>query len=128
MPFASIRKKRIYDRELYKDKYSTDAKFAEAERERQRKLYEANREKIIARVMARRAALKAAKLATAAKPAKAKTKPEAEREPKLNVTNREKILARVADRRAAVKAAKLAAAKAAAAKSAKTQKLAKAAR
>lgn len=59
MPYADKEKHRERVRSNYRIAYLTDPAFAEKERERQRKHYEANREKIIARVMARRKAKKA---------------------------------------------------------------------
>jgi hypothetical protein len=55
MPYASDDKKREVTLANYKSKYHSDPEFAKKERERQRKLYEKNREKIIARVLKRRA-------------------------------------------------------------------------
>ena len=59
MPYADKDKHREVVRRNYRINYLTDAAFAEKERERQRKHYEANREKIIARVIAQRKAKKA---------------------------------------------------------------------
>lgn len=61
MPYTDPDKHREWVREKYRKQYNSDPAYAEKERERQRKLYEANREKIIARVIARRKALQAAK-------------------------------------------------------------------
>lgn len=60
MPYANIEEKRHSMRGRYHFRYLAEPGFAEKEKERQRKNYEANREKIIARVLARRAALRAA--------------------------------------------------------------------
>ncbi len=61
MPYADYKKTLKKYREDYQEKYQNDPKFVEAEKERARAYYEANREKVIARVLARRAELKAAK-------------------------------------------------------------------
>lgn len=58
MPYADIEEKRESMRDRYAERYVAEPGFAEREKERQRKIYEANREKIIARVLARRAALR----------------------------------------------------------------------
>ncbi len=60
MPYADEERHKKAMRDQYRFRYLTEPGFDAAERERQRKIYEANREKIIARVMKRRAELRAA--------------------------------------------------------------------
>ena len=61
MPYTEYADQKESSRRHYVAKYSDNPAFAEAERERQRKLYEANRERIIARVLARRKELQSEK-------------------------------------------------------------------
>lgn len=60
MPHANPIEWKRSKRDRYADRYAAEPGFADAEKERQRKIYEANRDRIIARVLARRAELKGA--------------------------------------------------------------------
>ncbi len=76
MPYADIEQKRASMRDRYKERYDTEKGFAKKESKRKATWYEKNREKVIARVLARRAELNAAKRKAAAQAAKAaKAKP-----------------------------------------------------
>lgn len=63
MPYANPDRQRSAKARFERRKYRENPVHAEAEKERQRKLYAANRERIIARVLARRAELRAAQAA-----------------------------------------------------------------
>ena len=54
MPFANNEEAKESKRDRYKWRWDNEPGFAEKERERARKNYELNRERIIARVIARR--------------------------------------------------------------------------
>jgi len=51
MPYANKKTQRKFMAKQYKDRYRTDEKFKEAERDRKADWYQRNREKVIARVM-----------------------------------------------------------------------------
>ena len=51
MPYANKKTQKKFMARQYKDRYQTDEKFKEAERERKADWYQRNREKVIARVM-----------------------------------------------------------------------------
>jgi hypothetical protein len=51
MPYANKKTQRKFMAKQYKDRYKTDEKFKEAERDRKADWYQRNREKVIARVM-----------------------------------------------------------------------------
>jgi len=72
MPYADIEQKRESMRERYKFRYLTEKGFAKKESKRKATWYEKNREKVIARVLARRAEMNAAKAKEKAKPKKTK--------------------------------------------------------
>jgi len=61
MPYAKKEDLRQWQRENYRFRYLTDEEFVKSEAKRKASWYERNREKVIAKVLARRAALKAAK-------------------------------------------------------------------
>ena len=61
MPYADPAQQRAVKARFEREKYRQDPSHAEAERQRQRELYAANRERIIARVLARRAELREAR-------------------------------------------------------------------
>jgi hypothetical protein len=51
MPYANKKTQRKFMAKLYSDRYKTDEKFKEAEKDRKADWYQRNREKVIARVM-----------------------------------------------------------------------------
>jgi hypothetical protein len=51
MPYANKKTQRKFMAKQYKDRYRTDEKFKEAEKDRKADWYQRNREKVIARVM-----------------------------------------------------------------------------
>lgn len=51
MPYANKKKQRQFMAKQYADRYKTDEKFKEAERDRKADWYQRNREKVIARVL-----------------------------------------------------------------------------
>lgn len=55
MPYANKTKQKKFMARQYRDRYMTDEKFKEAERERKADWYQRNREKVIARVMENKA-------------------------------------------------------------------------
>ena len=60
MPFVKVEDRREYQADRYMDKYRTEKGFAEAEAVRKASWYELNRERVIAKVLERRAALREA--------------------------------------------------------------------
>lgn len=58
MPFVKVEDRRAYQAERYRGKYHEEKGFAEGEARRKASWYELNREKVIARVLERRAALR----------------------------------------------------------------------
>jgi hypothetical protein len=55
MPYANKKKQRKFMAKQYSDRYRTDEKFKEAEKDRKADWYQRNREKVIARVMENKA-------------------------------------------------------------------------
>lgn len=55
MPYANKKTQRKFMARQYRERYQTDEKFKDAERERKRDWYQRNREKVIARVMENKA-------------------------------------------------------------------------
>lgn len=55
MPYANKKTQKKFMARQYRERYQTDEKFKEAERDRKRDWYERNREKVIARVQANKA-------------------------------------------------------------------------
>jgi hypothetical protein len=51
MPYANKKTQRKFMAKQYSDRYKTDEKFKEAEKDRKADWYQRNREKVIARVM-----------------------------------------------------------------------------
>jgi len=51
MPYANKKRQRKFMAKQYADRYRTDEKFKEAEKDRKADWYQRNREKVIARVM-----------------------------------------------------------------------------
>lgn len=80
VPYADPEKQAEYHRNYYREymrnRYATDEEFREAEKARKREAYQANREKVIARVIAARARRKAAQAAAAAAAVKSPRKAE----------------------------------------------------
>jgi hypothetical protein len=55
MPYKSKPKQRKFMARQYRERYQTDEKFKDAEKERKADWYQRNREKVIARVVANKA-------------------------------------------------------------------------
>jgi len=55
MPYANKKTQRKFMAKQYSDRYRTDEKFKEAEKDRKADWYQRNREKVIARVMENKA-------------------------------------------------------------------------
>jgi hypothetical protein len=55
MPYSDKKTQRKFMARQYKDRYRTDEKFKEAEKDRKADWYQRNREKVIARVMENKA-------------------------------------------------------------------------
>jgi hypothetical protein len=55
MPYANKKRQRKFMAKQYADRYRTDDKFKEAEKDRKADWYQRNREKVIARVQANKA-------------------------------------------------------------------------
>ena len=55
MPYANKKTQRKFMAKQYADRYRTDEKFKDAERDRKADWYQRNREKVIARVLENRA-------------------------------------------------------------------------
>jgi hypothetical protein len=55
MPYANKKRQRKFMAKQYADRYRTDEKFKEAEKDRKADWYQRNREKVIARVMENKA-------------------------------------------------------------------------